>query len=322
MPESIAENTSMSTGARKDADLQGQSRDQSNLNSFSYNYWLSMQQMYYQQYYTICYLYYMYSWPLYSQQSQPNSNFNSQQWFYGQNQPANAASVAQVGRYNTPQQQVGQQGDVFEASRRPVMQQQTQVQPAQRAGCEAHIASIQKRVFAELIDFVFMYFTKFVAFSIFYNNTEYFSQLQYSLIIDENTSIADLEQLLVQALVYRFMVFVYEVFFLTGGLYGSTGGATPGKFLMGLTVIAGDHVETFELVPGSEEKVRIHPGGHLGLWRACCRALVKNFSMTFLFPVFLTILFFPHNRTIYDIIAGSVVVANAPQRHQQQPQRN
>ena len=34
-------------------------------------------------------------------------------------------------------------------------------------GCEAHVAPIQKRVFAELIDFVFMYFTKFITFSIF-----------------------------------------------------------------------------------------------------------------------------------------------------------
>ena len=41
--------------------------------------------------------------------------------------------------------------------------------------------------------------------------------------------------------------------------------------------------------------------------------------MTFLFPVFLTILFFQHNRTIYDVIANStVVVTGSPQPRQAQ----
>ena len=43
------------------------------------------------------------------------------------------------------------------------------------------------------------------------NDTEKYTQLQYSLIVDENTSLKDLEELLIQALVYRFMVFAYEV---------------------------------------------------------------------------------------------------------------
>ena len=37
------------------------------------------------------------------------------------------------------------------------------------------------------------------------------SQFQYILVIDENTSIKDLEDVLIQALVYRFIVFLYEV---------------------------------------------------------------------------------------------------------------
>lgn len=38
------------------------------------------------------------------------------------------------------------------------------------------------------------------------------------------------------------------------------------------------------------------------------RALNKNFSIAFLFPVFITLLFFQHNRTVYDIVAGTIVV--------------
>ena len=52
--------------------------------------------------------------------------------------------------------------------------------------------------------------------------------------------------------------------------------------------------------------------------RSFLRALLKNFSMTFLFPVFLTVLFFEHSRTAYDVIANSTVVVTsaAPLRQQ------
>lgn len=52
--------------------------------------------------------------------------------------------------------------------------------------------------------------------------------------------------------------------------------------------------------------------------RSFIRALVKNFSMTFLFPVFLTVLFFQHNRTIYDVISNSTVVVTGAGRLRQQ----
>ncbi|RMX47770.1 hypothetical protein pdam_00011793 [Pocillopora damicornis] len=135
---------------------------------------------------------------------------------------------------------------------------------------------------------------------------------------NDNTSLKDIEELLIQALVYRLIVFAFEVFFLMGGLHGSVGGATPGKYLMGLSVVATETITT--VAPGFDgDRVRIEPGGNLGFRRSFLRALVKNFSMTFLFPVFLTILFFQHNRTIYDVIANStVVVTGSPQPRQAQ----
>ncbi|EDO27198.1 predicted protein, partial [Nematostella vectensis] len=51
------------------------------------------------------------------------------------------------------------------------------------------------------------------------------------------------------------------------------------------------------------------------------RALVKNFSMTFLFPIFITVFFFQYNRTIYDILAGTAVVENASRRQLRQHQQ-
>lgn len=51
-----------------------------------------------------------------------------------------------------------------------------------------------------------------------------------------------------------------------GGLSGSVGGATPGKYLMGLSAIASDSVTTI-VTDVEGEKVRIMPGGNLGFWR-------------------------------------------------------
>ena len=51
-----------------------------------------------------------------------------------------------------------------------------------------------------------------------------------------------------------------------GGLHGSVGGATPGKYLMGLSVVATDHITTVAADPAGD-KVRIVPGGNLGFWR-------------------------------------------------------
>lgn len=42
--------------------------------------------------------------------------------------------------------------------------------------------------------------------------------------------------------------------------------------------------------------------------RSTIRALIKNFSIASFFPAFITLLFFQHNRTAYDIVAGTIVV--------------
>lgn len=43
-------------------------------------------------------------------------------------------------------------------------------------------------------------------------------------------------------------------------------------------------------------------------YRSTIRALIKNFSIASFFPAFITLLFFQHNRTAYDIVAGTIVV--------------
>lgn len=268
-------------------------------------YWMSAQ--YYQQYYyQLCsYMYYwqtlashpMYQGAFQTQSVDPQTSLNQQgaQAVFGGQQPQNIQQNRTAPWLN------------FQAR-----------QPAVRTACEVKLAPVSKRIYAEILDFIFLYFTKVLVFSIFYDDLERYTQLQYTLITDDNTSLKDIEELLIQALVYRFIVFAFEVFFLMGGLHGSVGGATPGKHLMGLSVVATETITT--VAPGFDgDRVRIEPGGNLGFRRSFLRALVKNFSMTFLFPVFLTILFFQHNRTIYDVIANStVVVTGSPQPRQAQ----
>ncbi|KAJ7358709.1 RDD [Desmophyllum pertusum] len=82
-----------------------------------------------------------------------------------------------------------------------------QGQQAVRTVCEVQIAPISKRIYSEILDFIFLYFTKVLVFSIFYDDLERYSQLQYTLITDDNASLKDIEELLMQALVYRLIVF-------------------------------------------------------------------------------------------------------------------
>uniref|UniRef100_A0A671PCE0 Family with sequence similarity 8 member A1a n=1 Tax=Sinocyclocheilus anshuiensis TaxID=1608454 RepID=A0A671PCE0_9TELE len=116
--------------------------------------------------------------------------------------------------------------------------------------------------------------------------------------IDENTSLEDLQKMVVVALAYRVLVCVYEIICIWGA-----GGATPGKFLLGLRVVICD---TTVLV--QPNRVLVVPASSVSLSASTVRALNKNFSIAFLFPIFITLLFFQHNRTVYDVVAGTIVV--------------
>ncbi|CDQ86303.1 unnamed protein product [Oncorhynchus mykiss] len=108
--------------------------------------------------------------------------------------------------------------------------------------------------------------------------------------MDENTSMEDLQKMMAVALVYR--VLVCEIFW---GL----GGATPGKIFLGLQVVTCD-----SSVLVRPNRVLVVPASNVTLSASTVRALNKNF----LFSIFTTFFFFQHNRTVYDIVAGTIVV--------------
>ncbi|POI21313.1 hypothetical protein CIB84_014940, partial [Bambusicola thoracicus] len=141
--------------------------------------------------------------------------------------------------------------------------------------------------------------------------------------IDEDTSMEDLQKMMIVALIYRLLVCFYEVNTPTLELeqqytleqnnatlvaseiicIWGAGGATPGKFLLGLRVVTCD---TSVLIAPS--RVLVIPSSNVSMTTSTIRALIKNFSIASFFPAFITLLFFQHNRTAYDIVAGTIVV--------------
>ncbi|KAM6958986.1 protein FAM8A1 [Aplochiton taeniatus] len=183
---------------------------------------------------------------------------------------------------------------------RPVQQQNGN---APQAGREYTIPSPLHRFLAETVDFFILFCVKatIVLWVMHMSGMKDITKFITHFIveeIDENTSLEDLQKMMAVALVYRVLVCFYEIVCIWGA-----GGATPGKFLLGLRVVTCD---TSTLV--RPNRVLVVPATNVSLSASTVRALNKNFSIAFLFPVFISLLFFQHNKTVYDIVAGTIVV--------------
>uniref|UniRef100_A0A3Q3B2K4 Family with sequence similarity 8 member A1b n=1 Tax=Kryptolebias marmoratus TaxID=37003 RepID=A0A3Q3B2K4_KRYMA len=185
-------------------------------------------------------------------------------------------------------------------------QQQQQPQAngnAPRPGREYSIPSPLQRLMAEMVDFFILFFIKAtIIISIMHlSGIKDVSKFAMHFIveeIDEDTSMEELQKMMLVALVYRILVCFYEIVCIWGA-----GGATPGKFLLGLRVVTCD-----SSVLVQPNRVLVVPATNVSLSASTVRALNKNFSIAFFFPAFITLLFFQHNRTVYDMVAGTIVV--------------
>ncbi|XP_050748693.1 protein FAM8A1 [Gymnogyps californianus] len=171
------------------------------------------------------------------------------------------------------------------------------------AGREFVIPSLAHRFIAEMVDFFILFFIKAtIVLSIMHlSGIKDISKFAMHYIIeeiDEDTSMEDLQKMMIVALIYRLLVCFYEIICIWGA-----GGATPGKFLLGLRVVTCD---TSVLIAPS--RVLVIPSSNVSMTTSTIRALIKNFSIASFFPAFITLLFFQHNRTAYDIVAGTIVV--------------
>ncbi|XP_075441756.1 protein FAM8A1 [Ascaphus truei] len=171
------------------------------------------------------------------------------------------------------------------------------------AGREYIIPTLAQRFRAEMVDFFILFFIKAaVILSIMhFSGIKDLSKFAMHYIIeevDEDTSMEDLQKMMIVALIYRLLVCFYEIICIWGA-----GGATPGKFLLGLRVVTCD---TSVLI--APNRVLVMPSTNVNMTASTIRAVIKNFSIAFFFPAFITLLFFQHNRTAYDIVAGTIVV--------------
>ncbi|XP_068090750.1 protein FAM8A1 [Hyperolius riggenbachi] len=174
---------------------------------------------------------------------------------------------------------------------------------APAAGREFIIPTLAQRFRAEMVDFFILFFIKaaVILSIVHFSGIKDISKFAMHYIIeeiDEDTSMEDLQKMMVVALIYRLLVCFYEIICIWGA-----GGATPGKFLLGLRVVTCD-----SSVLVAPNRVLVIPSTNVNMTASIVRAVIKNFSIAFFFPAFITLLFFQHNRTAYDIVAGTIVV--------------
>ncbi|KAM9307700.1 protein FAM8A1 [Gastrophryne carolinensis] len=174
---------------------------------------------------------------------------------------------------------------------------------AAAAGREFIIPTLAQRFRAEMVDFFILFFIKaaVILSIVHFSGIKDISKFAMHYIIeevDEDTSMEDLQKMMVVALIYRLLVCFYEIICIWGA-----GGATPGKFLLGLRVVTCD-----SSVLVAPNRVLVIPSTNVNMTASTVRAVIKNFSIAFFFPAFITLLFFQHNRTAYDIVAGTIVV--------------
>ncbi|XP_048850166.1 protein FAM8A1-like [Brienomyrus brachyistius] len=189
---------------------------------------------------------------------------------------------------------------------RPVQQQNGNVP---QAGHEFTIPTPLHRFCAEVLDFIILFCMKAaVILTVMHlSGMKDVSKLALHFIVEEiseDTSMEELQKMMVVALVYRVLVCFYEIICIWGA-----GGATPGKFLLDLRVVTCDSA-----ILVRPSRVRVIPASNVSLSASTVRALNKNFSIAFFFPAFITLLLFQHNRTVYDIVAGTIVVKRSGAR--------
>jgi len=177
------------------------------------------------------------------------------------------------------------------------------------------IPPVWKRVAAETIDFLILIVLKVMITFIAVDFFELVDLEQYDLPLDilslhpdkldVRLALQFTQEILVLELVHRMVVCLFEALCThrSVGPPGVPGGATPGKVVMGLRIIKCNQVSSL-----GGNRVRVLPATDLGLGWAAIRSILKNFSLAFFFPVCFSLLFLPFSRTLYDIMARSIVV--------------
>ncbi|KAI6230363.1 Protein FAM8A1 [Aphelenchoides fujianensis] len=175
------------------------------------------------------------------------------------------------------------------------------------------IPPLSRRLIAELIDFAILSLLKLVLFWTMIEleviDAEYLEQM-FSASTDLQTLI-DLGQDLFQIeMIAKIITGLIEASCLTWGFASYPRGTTPGKFLMGLQVISCLDVQP---VPnGAPDQVTVTSRPFIDIKNSLLRSLCKNVGTNIFFPCNAFFYLFAYNRSVYDLIAKTIVVSRTP----------
>ncbi|XP_052871498.1 protein FAM8A1-like [Anopheles cruzii] len=189
-------------------------------------------------------------------------------------------------------------------------------------GYEYVVAPLWKRFAAEAIDIAIIFLLKIMitlAFidalqiDLFYMDLD---AIRSSFEEDYTELLSFTSELIFLEIVIKIAVCIYEAVW-TSHVQVLPGSATPGKMLMGLRIVHAESVLVLEPQPHpailtnqTPMRALLYPATPPSLGRAFGRAVVKNVVITFFFP--LCLLCFRHNRSLYDVMAKTVVVEDNP----------
>ncbi|XP_055626672.1 protein FAM8A1 [Toxorhynchites rutilus septentrionalis] len=190
-------------------------------------------------------------------------------------------------------------------------------------GYEYVIAPLWKRFVAEAIDIIIIFLLKVMTTMAFIDFFDInlldidFDAIRNSIEEDYTELLHFTSELIFLEIIIKLAVCVYETMWTIHG-QGQIGGATPGKMLMGIRIV---HVEAVVLLeppqPGfmlnnqNPIKALLYPATNPGFKRALCRSVAKNALIVLFFPMCF-LMFFKHNRTMYDILTKTIVVEDNP----------
>lgn len=192
--------------------------------------------------------------------------------------------------------------------------------PSPPVWTEFRIPPLWKRASAEIIDFSILFLLKVVVTFVAVDYFELLDLDRYDKAlllaatgsgdIDFATAMEVTSDILLLEIIHKFIVCIFEALCTHRGIRGLPGGATPGKFLMGLRIYTCDQIA---MMP-EPNRIQIIPATDLGVFWACLRSLLKNVASTFFFPAWLTIFLSPYRRAIYDVMSRTIVL-EAPGRN-------
>ncbi|MCP9257742.1 RDD family protein [Dirofilaria immitis] len=169
------------------------------------------------------------------------------------------------------------------------------------------IPSFTRRIFAEIIDFVFAFVAKlFIVY--FLVEIGIVDLDKYDRLLGDDADLHTLidvtQELFPIEMLAKVVVSIVEALFISYGFGSLPAGQTPGKVALNIQVITCYQVTP---IPGSEE-VNVVRTLNVPFKNSLIRSLTKNMLINLLFPLSAAAFAFTYNRAGYDIAARTIVV--------------